>query len=477
MPRQLIHSSNILSYHVDTHDGVEIISRYYLFTQLIADELTEDRARFLAEPVKNQGHNQINWYSSLTGLVQPFDSLSPDDQRFAREVFEERRDELKELAKKFLASATRNRKLAGELLSRILSQPPERLLYMVGDRPVLAGWGLTPIVDPDALKAPQVRPSPTEALLTEKASWPKASSESAPLEPASLEPAPLETAPLETERAASLNEDQVLLATSEAEITPVADVVAVAPGFSLVKLFLGFLLGVCLWALMFFLFFQGLRTLAGHLINPPSFDVAAFDRNDVEEERLRRELEELKQALNAKLGSCPAPKAPEPQAPEPIAPPAPPPAPPEPRPDPAEEAPSPPKNKPLEIPKEAEENNDYSFMEGCWESKSQGLTSRTTKLPIIVKYCFNAKGNAVVTVNETDRRGQFFQTCSTTAFATFNKGTLVIEQRNGPVCPKDKTNYEKWSMACVPGQGGGAATCDLKQRDAPAITATFDKVS
>ncbi|MDR1607979.1 MAG: hypothetical protein LBT38_06185 [Deltaproteobacteria bacterium] len=145
MAKRLIHSTNIVDYHLETFEGVEMISRYQLFRQLVADELSEDKAQILAEPIKDLDHNRVNWYTSLTGPVQPFESLAKDDQRFAIDMVAERASDLMELSRRFLASNSRNRKLAGELVANILNRSRKYNIYMVGDRPVVVGWGLTSI--------------------------------------------------------------------------------------------------------------------------------------------------------------------------------------------------------------------------------------------------------------------------------------------------------------------------------------------
>jgi hypothetical protein len=122
-----------------------MISRYNLFNRLLADELSDDKAQILAEPVKDLDHNRVNWYSSLAGQVVPFGQLADDDRRFALDVIAERTYDLQALSERFLASNSRNRKLAGELLANILGRTGLREIFMIGDRPVVAGWGLTPI--------------------------------------------------------------------------------------------------------------------------------------------------------------------------------------------------------------------------------------------------------------------------------------------------------------------------------------------
>ncbi|MDR1607615.1 MAG: SrfA family protein [Deltaproteobacteria bacterium] len=461
MPRQLIHSSEILENRIDTHDGKEIIANYFQLCQLIAAESPGDRAQLLAEPLKNADHNRINWYTSLSGEVKPYESLTPEEQSSVWAIVEEREAELKALANKVLAASVSKRKFTAELLTRILSHPEYHYIYLVGDQPVVAGWGLTPL---DGVKR---RAAPVE-----------------PMEPA--------------EPIAQLTEKSVPPAPLAIEITTFSG------EYSLWKLFLGLFLGFNLLAIIFFILFPGFKIFFDQFVNPPRLDTATFDRNNEEEDTLRQELEKLRGAYIAKLAACPLPEpapvtpnppplvdspklpdppktSPEPEskdAPEPQPEPKPQPEPtPQPEQSPPEPQPEPKPNQELEIPEGAEEKNDLSFMEGCWESRSTGLLSRATDLPIAIKYCFNAKGNAVVTIDETDSRKRYYQTCSTTAAASFRQGALVVSQSKGPVCPKDRTQYSPSTMVCVPSsKNGGTATCVIKQPNSESISATFKRL-
>ncbi|MDR1086416.1 MAG: hypothetical protein LBP22_16550 [Deltaproteobacteria bacterium] len=435
MTRQLIYSSNILEYHIDTLDGVEMISRFPLFYQVVSEELSEDRAQILAEPVKNLDHNRINWYSSLTGRAVPFEELPEEDQRFANDIIDERKAELAALAERFSKSPARNRKLAGELLSRILNQPESFRVFLVGGRPVVAGWGLSPLKTETAGAAAGDPPGLTvSGRLTEK-----------------VTAAPRKTLP------------------------PPA--VYVKEDYSLLKLFLGLILGFNLLAVLFFLLFPGLKLFFEQLLNPPEIDAAAFDHNSEEEGRLRAELAELRRLYYARLSGCPVPQAEEPA--EPAAslpdegaldsPQALPDAPP----------PEKPGSRALEIPEGAEEKNDFSFMEGCWESSADEVRSIETKLPLVVKYCFDRNGRARVTVDEHDARGRYTQTCSTTARASFKNGSIVIAEQGPEVCPNGR-RYSKTILTCSPDAGSvrGKVDCYLAQPATkhPPFKAGFERV-
>ncbi|MDR1086415.1 MAG: hypothetical protein LBP22_16545 [Deltaproteobacteria bacterium] len=362
MPRQLIHSSDILEYHLDTHDGVEMISRFPLFRQVISGELSQDQAQLLAEPIKNAGHNRVSWYSSLSGPVVPFEELEEKDQRHARDVISERRQELSALAGRFSKSPARSRKLAGELLARLLNRPENFKIFLVGGRPVVAGWGLSPL-----------KSEMTGALTGEPQEHPR------------TEPPPLP----EKEAAA-----------------------AVRKKYSLRKRLLGLFLGLLLLSALIFLLFPGLIRHLERLFSVPVHAPAAAGRNAGE--------------------------------------------------------------RGLVIPEGAEEKNDFSFMEGCWESRADGLVNIETELPVVVKYCFDRSGRASVTVDEKDAGGRHVQTCASAAAASFDDGSVVIADSGGPVCPAGRS-YGQSVLICSPRTAGGRAgvNCSIKQTDMDLIQSVF----
>jgi hypothetical protein len=120
----------------------------------------------------------------------------------------------------------------------------------------------------------------------------------------------------------------------------------------------------------------------------------------------------------------------------------------------------------LVIPEHSIENNDLSFLEGCWISDSN-LINFYTKLPVVVKYCFDNVGHAVTTLDEKDKNGNLLGVCSTTGRARFEDGNLIFEN-NGPICPYNNTQYSKKKVVCVP-MKDGRVDCNIIQ---PGLTAS-----
>ena len=166
--------------------------------------------------------------------------------------------------------------------------------------------------------------------------------------------------------------------------------------------------------------------------------VSALTAEQEKERSLRRRLDDLRRQLGSRLAECPRPKVEPPKAEEPKAelprpePPREPQADPKPEPDkppsladimpttpeppvepPVEPATPPERPAPrrvakgdtLEIPPDAREKNDLSFLEGCWYCET-GLYSSATGEPVTVLYCFDGKGQGSRTIKEKKTGGK-----------------------------------------------------------------------
>jgi hypothetical protein len=307
----------------------------------------------------------------------PFEQLSPADQQFARDILAQTQGEYRALAQKFLASSSSNRRLAGELLANILKSRSECQLFLVGDRPVAAGWGLTSIYSRSG------GGSPAKAIsYSLRAGAADFSEEELPDEPPAEPPAEPPDEPREAE--------------AQTVPKPLAATVKILTETKKVRGFwywwpLWLLLGL---ALILFLMWG---FLFGSFPFKLPFWPGAADQPEEE----------------------------------------------------------------LVIPEEAASRGDFSFMEGCWNSSSRDLVNTETRLPIVVKYCFDRKGRAEVTVDESDRQGRFTQTCRTTAAASYEGGVLIIRDE-GSKCP-DGRGYYQAVLNCRAKSAGRGVACSIIQ--------------
>jgi hypothetical protein len=447
--KQLLCLTNLLDYYQDSWEGVEVLSRFQLLSHLISEELTPDRAELIAEPVINREAREISWYTSVPGPITPFEDLGPRERKYCQEVLAERAKELEGLSRAFLSSASSNRRLAGQLLSRLLTQSGCLSVFMVGERPVVSGWGLISVRPQDQDSA-----RPLSHFMTERSGPPPAS----PAPP----PAPLPPVP--------------------------APPPAAGCAFSLWRSLLGFLLGLALLFLVFWLFVPAFGQILPWLWRPGPDLSALADSGD--QESLRAELAALRDDYRERLLGCRPSESPDiPPAGSPSLPDPPPlgaglspgdyfgplwagwmegygrgggglgpgglPA------DTPADIPMDQAGEGLDIPEDLADTNDFSFMEGCWASDA-GLYNTQTKLPIIYNYCFDAQGRAQVRVEERDAQGKQTGSCGTTARAAFEDGKLTITEDSGSVC-SDGSVYGRQVLTCQPGEGG-KADCSLRSR-------------
>jgi hypothetical protein len=416
--QQLIQSDTLSLCRLEMVEGIEVISRYQLFAKIISDELGPEEASILAEPFKNIEQDRISWYSGLDGEAVHFQDLSEEEQKNLRGKVDGRAGQFAEMAARLKTSKASNRVMAGELLERIFSRPDILNLYLVGGRPVVVGWGLS--FGPKRLEGAPKDPQRPLA---------------APVAPLPVAP------PAPASGRGGLNLKGCL-------------------GSGCLRLLLGLLLALLAGALLAWLLSRFLWPgMLSNLFNKPAFDLPSFglpsldfpnfdlpsfDSNAQREAQLREELGQLMKQYDDRRATCqPAPEPAPASAPEPE------PAPP----------PEPPDNKDLNIPEEATENNDFSFLEGCWNSVSDLVNAKTNK-PLIYIYCFDKNGQASVRIDEKDAQGRPIDTCRTTATAEFNEKQLVIRQMSGARCNKEGA-YAPVTVHCAPGPEG-AAECQFR---------------
>ncbi|MBR5050543.1 MAG: hypothetical protein IKX75_04325 [Desulfovibrio sp.] len=98
-----------------------------------------------------------------------------------------------------------------------------------------------------------------------------------------------------------------------------------------------------------------------------------------------------------------------------------------------------PRGELLEIPEQAEQKKDLSFLRGCWASKTS-LRNAKTGEAIVMEYCFNEDGKGKRHVR--DKRGL----CTGDAQARLENGKLTIESTEA-ACPGGR-GYMKESVQC-----------------------------
>ena len=386
--------------------GIFVADCHEQLRGIILRGLGPQQAALLAEPACDPVSRRVDWYTSRTGQAVPLAALPEEEARALREKTARYVAEIHSLARQEAAHAAGGGSLSADLLSLAVSQTDDGNLWSVGGEPVLVNWGyaagMDGVLPQDLARLGTTAPAPAVAPAT---------------------PAP----PLPPQRTGCA----------------------------------GWLLPLLLLLLLFWLLLSALGWLPLWL---PASCVPQPDRSALQAEqeragRLESELDSLLRQLREKAELCrpapppapdpaPAPEPPveQPRAdvvepffgetpvePDPVPAPKPQPAPapsvqPKPAPKPAPR-PAPRKGEEMQIPKDAAQKKDLSFLEGCWSSET-GLTSSRTGGPVVVEYCFDKNGRGRRFVREEGGR-----VCSGPSQARFTNGQLQFDA--GPAtCPR-----------------------------------------
>jgi hypothetical protein len=88
------------------------------------------------------------------------------------------------------------------------------------------------------------------------------------------------------------------------------------------------------------------------------------------------------------------------------------------------------------------------------------MVNKITKLPVIYIYCFDAKGQARIHLDEKNSEGEVTGICRGTGNATISDAKLVIRD-DGVACPMGR-RYTRHTIDCSRGQRG-AVSCMVSQ--------------
>jgi hypothetical protein len=491
VPRTLIARTPISQRIVAAVEGERLIHRYQLLTSLLAQELPPGREGLLCEPEEDRQANEIVWYTDLPGPVVPAEQLPTGEHRYMEELLIERISELQRLAQELKDAPASSRNLAGAFLEKLLTAAADWRLYSAGGRPVVAEWGLEP-----------VRGGPRQlSALTEEEGYGKAPSAACP-PPAVPRPNPPPPVPLGS---------------------PPAAYPAWRPpppaGRGWLRFGLGLFVPLLLLLLLLLIFFPGFYGLGPW--GGPATPAAWHDDDSGLEDDLTLELARLREAYLAELAACrpgspgsvtpgggsaayadgdsggnppdgslpdampgefPDPDAEYPdegaeadgeefedgawegleegqeegqdegqeEGDDPEE---------QPQEQPQEQSQEQPQDQ-VQIPDTARDSGDVSFLDGCWNSRSN-LYNLRTRTPLNYQYCFE-DGKGRVAIQAQDDQGNTVDNCSGTATARMENGKLVIQEDGRPVCEEGGT-YHASTITCTPKDGQESAECGIQQ--------------
>lgn len=106
----------------------------------------------LAEPIRRQGASDIDWYTPAPGAICPFAALEADRQRWLVDEVSRRLSLIEKAIESLKVEATQDASHYASLLERAIIVPDDNSLWLVGNEPVITGWGFRKDSLPDGMK-------------------------------------------------------------------------------------------------------------------------------------------------------------------------------------------------------------------------------------------------------------------------------------------------------------------------------------
>lgn len=460
--RTLLYSSTRGAYRPLVYQGTLIHQTHQQLMRLVGERFGPEHVSLFAEPVADASQEAIDWYSRVPGPARRLDQVPAEDRRQAETKLAGIVNDLEGFLQELESSLDPDRRAAGKMLALAMQHPDASTLFLVGDQPVLAGWGTAPAASdlaPENLvrQRTQTMQEASEDVVRTKALNPPPIPPSPPAPPSPPPPSPpLPTPPPPPSPAGKGCAWWLLRAL----------LVALALGLLLLALAWLVPPGCSPWAGLPNLGLPGGWPPGGG--GAPGEQLAPrLEQHQEREAQLRAELDSLRAELEKRRLAClarkpPAPE-PEPQPEAPVAPVAPekpaaaptkPVVPPRaatttiPQRPPQRATPKP--EQPLTVTKEDQDNKDVSFLKGHWQSVTN-LVEEGTNRPVVIELEIDEKGHGTSTiVRENGLR------CPAPMRSYFDdQGNLVFEDVHLHPCP-DGSKFQPSQVVCQVGPDGRA---------------------
>ena len=124
--------------------GIQVVQTYRQIVGAVERAFDERHATLFAEPSIDHTTGDIIWYARRPGEARPLSALAPEDRRAAELILDRLVANIYQHAAGLAASPDRAAHVVAENLRLALEIPHEDSVVVVGDQPVLVGWGHVP---------------------------------------------------------------------------------------------------------------------------------------------------------------------------------------------------------------------------------------------------------------------------------------------------------------------------------------------
>jgi hypothetical protein len=386
--------------HPLAYQGILATDCHHQLVSILRSRLGDAHVLLFAEPAFDPGRDIVDWYSPVQGTPVRLIDLPGDKQDRVRASLVKMAADILAQARQLKETGDNSRVLSGNIIELALQYPGDECIHLVGEQPVLVGWGFGPATS-------GAKPQDLSRL--------------APLTPpAAPRPQPPVSEPTPGPAA-----------TEPAVVPPPPSPAGRWPRW------LGILLGLALLLLLAWLLWRGFQDRpplagpAGPAVTAPETPAPPSGDADLETElartrQLRQERDALGETLARKAEQCQEPAATAPAVPA------------------APGATG--RQNELQVPDDAAKGGDLGFLQGVWRCDSE---LSTPKDPVIVEYIFDAEGKGQISVKTADK------ICAAGVRASLDpSGTLRLESDATIPCSRGNP-IEGQRVECV---GKGAQT-------------------
>lgn len=176
MTGTLITSTPKASLSALAFQGIMVYASYPQIRDMLLRQFGDEYALLFARPVENRQNGIIDWYSPVQGIPRKLESLPDTDQRAIWPKISAMAREILAYAEDLLHSPDPFKITRGNILRLTLAYPGKNHIFLIGEQPVVVGWGFgpgTPGVEPQSIArlappwTPPVSDSPARRPQTE----------------------------------------------------------------------------------------------------------------------------------------------------------------------------------------------------------------------------------------------------------------------------------------------------------------------